>query len=116
MVLTALAGFCTLDICLDLNVFGLLTDAHASRIYTVIGGWSLSSQEIYIGFTRLLYPFLSGLLISRIGKFINVRGGFWWCSLLLVVIFNALLIHGNRRICARPKRPRRPAAPASAGI
>jgi len=97
-ILTAIAGFLTLDICLDLNVFGLVTEAHAGRIYTVIGGWSLSSQELYVGFTRLLYPFLSGLLISRIGKFIKVRGGFWWCSLLLVVIFSLPCIGGPGNI------------------
>ena len=97
-ILTAIAGFLTLDICLDWNVFGLLTEAHAGRIYTVIGGWSLSSQELYVGFTRLLYPFLSGLLISRIGKFIKVRGGFWWCSLLLVVIFSLPCIGGPGNI------------------
>ncbi len=34
--------------------------------YTVIGGWSLTPDQIYIAFTRLLYPFLCGLLISRI--------------------------------------------------
>lgn len=87
-----------MDICLDWNVFGLLTEAHAGRIYTVIGGWSLSSQELYVGFTRLLYPFLSGLLISRIGKFIKVKGGFWWCSLLLVVSFSLPCIGGPDNI------------------
>ena len=93
-VLAAFAGFCTLDLCLDLNVFGLLTEGHAGRIYTVIGGWSLEPQEIYVGFTRLLYPFLSGLLISRIGKFIKVRNSFLWCSLLLIAIFSIPCVGG----------------------
>lgn len=94
VVLAAVAGFCTLDLCLDLNVFGLLTPAHDGRIYTVIGGWSLAPEELYIGFTRLLYPFLSGLLISRIGKFIKVRNSFLWCSILLVLIFSIPCVGG----------------------
>ena len=97
-VLTAAAAFCTLDLCLNWNVFGLLTPARDSQIYTVIGGWSLTSEQIYIGFTRLLYPFLCGLLLSRIGKHINVKGGFWWCSLILVVIFSIPCVGGEGSI------------------
>lgn len=87
-VLTAAAAFCTLDLCLNLNVFGLLTEGRSYAMYTVIGGWSLTPEQIYIGFTRLLYPFLIGLLLSRIGKKITLKGGFWWCSLILVTIFS----------------------------
>ena len=97
-ILTAAAAFCTLDICLNWNVFGLLTEARDSQIYTVIGGWSLTSEQIYIGMTRLFYPFLSGLLISRIGRFINIKGGFWWCSLILVIIFSLPCIGGEGSI------------------
>lgn len=93
-LLTAAAAFCTLDLCLDWNVFGLLTESRAANAYTVIGGWSLTSEQVYIGLTRLFYPFLSGLLISRIGKFIKVKGGFWWCSLILVVLFSIPCVGG----------------------
>ena len=97
-VLTAAAAFCTLDLCLNWNVFGLLTEARDPQIYTVIGGWSLTSEQIYIGMTRLFYPFLSGLLISRIGRFINVKEGFWWCSLILIIIFSLPCIGGEGSI------------------
>jgi peptidoglycan/LPS O-acetylase OafA/YrhL len=97
-VLTGAAAFCTLDLCLNLNVFGLLTEGRNYAVYTVIGGWSLAPEQIYIGFTRLLYPFLSGLLLSRIGKKINVKGGFWWCSLILVTIFCIPCIGGPDNI------------------
>ena len=97
-VVTAVAAFCTLDLCLNWNVFGLLTEARASHVYTVIGGWCLTPEQIYIGFTRLLYPFLSGLLLSRIGKKISVKGGFWWCSLLLVAIFSIPCVGGPDNI------------------
>ena len=97
-VLTAAAAFCTLDLCLDWNVFGLLTEGHAGHRYTVIGGWSLTSEQVYIGLTRLFYPFLIGLLISRIGKFINVKNGFWWCSLILAVLFSIPCVGGENNI------------------
>lgn len=97
-LLTAAAAFLTLDICLNWNVFGLLTADRDPLMYTVIGGWSLTSEQIYIGFTRLLYPFLSGLLLSRIGKHINVRGGFWWCSLILVLAFSFPCLGGEGSI------------------
>ena len=97
-VLAAAAAFCTLDICLDWNVLGLLTEGHAPQRYTVIGGWSLTPEQIYIGLTRLFYPFLIGLLISRLGKFINVKNGFWWCSLILAVLFSIPCVGGENNI------------------
>ena len=96
--LAAAAAFCTLDICLDWNTFGLLTEGHARHRFTVIGGWSLTPEQMYIGATRLLYPFLIGLLISRIGKFINVKNGFWWCSFILAVLFSIPCVGGENCI------------------
>ena len=97
-LLAAAAAFCTLDLCLDWNVFGLLTEGHAGHRYTVIGGWSLTSEQVYIGLTRLFYPFLIGLLISRVGKYINVKNGFWWCSLILAVLFSIPCVGGEGSI------------------
>ncbi len=54
----------------------------------VIGGWSLTMQELYVGFTRLLYPFFAGILLSRLGKLIHIKGAFWVCSILIIVIFS----------------------------
>ena len=52
--------------------------------YTVLGGWSITPEQVYIGMVRVLYPFFGGLLLFRIGKLIRVKAGFWWCSLLVV--------------------------------
>ena len=102
-ILCICCAFFTLDLTLGWDVFGLFPNGPQ---YTVIGGWSLTSQQIYIGFTRLLYPFLCGLLISRIlpgrrsesnpsGSPIHLKGGFWWCSLVLVVLFSIPCIGGK---------------------
>ena len=74
--------------------------------YNVIGGWSITPDQMYIGFSRLLYPFICGLLISRIlrsritpenpsGSPLHARGGFWWCSLILIAIFSIPQIGGK---------------------
>ena len=105
-ILCVCCTFFTLDLTLGWDVFGLFPDGPQ---YSVIGGWTLNAQQMYIGFTRLLYPFLCGLLISRIlpgrrsesnpsGSPIHLRGGFWWCSLLLVVIFSIPCIGGKTGI------------------
>ena len=105
-ILCLSCAFFTLDLTLGWDVFGFFPDGPQ---YTVIGGWSLTGQQIYIGFTRLLYPFLCGLLISRIlpghrtesnpsGSPIHLRGGFWWCSLALVAIFSIPCIGGDRGV------------------
>ena len=97
-LLVAAAAFCTLDLCLNWNVFGLLTEGRTAQAYTVIGGWSLNAEQVYIGLTRLFYPFLCGLLLSRIGKFIKVRGGFWWCSVILVALLSMPCVGGEGSI------------------
>ena len=97
-LLVAAAGFLTLDLCLNLNVFGLLTEARNAQMYTPIGGWSMTGEQLYIGLTRLLYPFLAGLLLSRIGKRISLKGGFWWCSLLLAAVLAIPCVGGEGSI------------------
>lgn len=93
-VLCVASIFFTMDMTLGWDVFGLFAEPK----YNVIGGWSLNAEQLYIGFGRLLYPFLCGLLISRIlpkhmteanpsGSPLGMRGGFWWASLLLVILF-----------------------------
>ena len=105
-VLCVVCAFFTLDLTMGWDVLGFFPDGPQ---YTVIGGWSLTGQQLYIGFTRLLYPFLCGLLISRIlpghmtdanpsGSPIHLKGGFWWCSLALVVLFSVPCIGGKTGI------------------
>ncbi|MBF4505464.1 acyltransferase [Flavobacterium sp. JLP] len=52
----------------------------------VIGGWSLNFEQMNVGFTRLLYPFFAGILLSRLGKLIHIKGAFWICSLLIAAV------------------------------
>ncbi len=53
----------------------------------VIGGWSLDQTQLHIGFARMLYPFFAGVLLSRLGKLIRIKGAFTVCSLLIAAVF-----------------------------
>lgn len=52
----------------------------------VIGGWSLNLEQMNVGFTRLLFPFFAGVLLSRLGKLIHIKGAFWVCSILITIV------------------------------
>lgn len=78
-------AFLTIDLTMNLDVFNIFS-ANRSAAYTVIGGWSITPDQIYIGISRLLYPFFMGLLLSRINKLIKIKRGFWWCSVLIIVM------------------------------
>ena len=101
-MLCVASAFLTMNLALGWDVFGFF----AQPKYDVIGGWSITPDQMYVGFSRLLYPFLSGLLISRLlpkfitkenpsGSPLGIRGGFWWASLLLVVLFAVPQIGGK---------------------
>lgn len=53
----------------------------------LIGGWSIDATQLHIGFGRLLFPFMAGMLLMRLGKTIHVPGAFAICSLLLICVF-----------------------------
>lgn len=60
----------------------------------VIGGWQLTPIEFQHGLTRLIYPFLAGMLLRRVFKPIQLNSSFLWSSLFLIVIM-AMPILGN---------------------
>jgi peptidoglycan/LPS O-acetylase OafA/YrhL len=60
--------------------------AVTSPVGDVIGGWSLNAEQLRIGFTRMLYPFFAGLLLSRVATLGRVSNAFLWCSLLLTLV------------------------------
>jgi peptidoglycan/LPS O-acetylase OafA/YrhL len=52
----------------------------------VIGGWTVNTEQMSIGFTRLLYPFLAGMLLCRAGKLIRIKSAFTVSSLLIILV------------------------------
>ena len=103
-VLCLCSAFLTMNLALGWDVFGIFD---SDPQYNIIGGWSLEGPQIFIGFTRLLYPFICGLLISRLlrgrmspenpgGSPLHIKGGFWWASLILAVVFAIPCIGGRQ--------------------
>lgn len=64
----------------------------------VIGGWALEAGQLKIGFTRLLYPFLAGLLLSRIAKPGRLKNPLIWCSLILIIVLSFPRIGGHAHL------------------
>ena len=82
-VCVALFGCLTVLLTMNIDLFGLL-ELRSRCAYTVIGGWSLTADQIYVGASRVLYPFFAGLLLSRLGWIIKMKNGFLWCSVAVV--------------------------------
>jgi len=88
----ALAVFVLLTACLLIHytVTGTQGD--------VIGGWAFDKIQLRIGFTRMLYPFFAGVLLSRMGKLIHLKGAFWICSWMIIVILSVPRIGGSEHV------------------
>ncbi len=68
--------------------------------YGMIGvGWTLNSVNFVGGLLRMLFPFSLGLLLSRNFKPVKVRGAFWICSFVLLVLFCVPYVEGVEPIC-----------------
>jgi len=64
----------------------------------IIGGWSLEPEQLRIGFTRLMFPFTAGLLISRVLKPKSLPNMFLITSILMVFILGMPRIGGSEHL------------------
>lgn len=97
-VFVFLSAFLTIDLAMDLDVTGVLSAREYAR-YTMIGGFGLSPDQIYIGIARLLYPFFAGLLLYRLGKGFRIdlkHGGMTLCSLAVAAVLIMPHIGGDQ--------------------
>lgn len=68
----------------------------------IIGGWSIDdATQMRIGFTRLIFPFLTGLLLARVAKLHYTKHAFLTASLLLVVFMAVPHLGGDNNIWNR---------------
>lgn len=86
-VAVAFSSLLVIDLAFDIDTFGLL-EARRYAQYTVIGGFGLTADQIYIGICRLMYPFFGGLLLYRLSRCrINLgANAFLWCSVALAAV------------------------------
>ena len=93
VVLGIIVAFCALmsaDLCLQLNLWGNLVDP--GYYCTINGGFICDPEHVYRAMVRLMFPFTMGLLLSRIGKFIKIKGGFWAASLLVLAMVSTPML------------------------
>ena len=93
LVLGIIVAFCALmsaDLCLQLNLWGNLVDP--DYYCTINGGFICDPEHVYRAMVRLLYPFTMGLLLSRIGRFIHIKGGFWAASFLVLAMVSTPML------------------------
>ena len=64
----------------------------------ICAGFSLTGIEFTGGFFRLLYSFSAGLLLYRVFKPTRIKGAFWKCSLLLVLLLAVPRIGGAEHL------------------
>lgn len=63
----------------------------------ICAGFQLTSLEFTAGFLRLLFSFSMGLLLFRLfNKKYKIKGAFWLCSLILVILFAIPRIGGTQ--------------------
>ena len=64
--------------------------------YGMIGvGWTLDGMNFLGGLLRMLFPFSLGMLLARKFRPVKVRGAFWICSAVLLVLFFVPYIEGK---------------------
>lgn len=58
-------------------------------------GWTIDTTNVIGGSLRMLCPFTMGLLMSRVFRPMKVRGAFWICSVVLLLLFHVPYIEGS---------------------
>ncbi len=65
----------------------------------MIGGWTIDDPtQLRIGFTRLAFPFLAGLLLARVAKLKYTKHAFLFASILLVTLLIVPRIGGEDHV------------------
>ena len=68
--------------------------------YGSIGvGWTLDSVNVIGGLLRMLFPFTMGMVLARNFKPVKIKGAFWICSAVLVLLFTVPYIEGLEPVC-----------------
>jgi peptidoglycan/LPS O-acetylase OafA/YrhL len=66
----------------------------------LVGGWSLEPEQLRIGFTRLLFPYMAGMLLRRMVTLAGGKNTFLWSSLLLIIVLSIPRIGGHEYLWA----------------
>lgn len=86
-------------VCLLGAALGLFTITDYSGYGSLGVGWTLDGANFIGGLLRMLFPFSLGMLVCRHFKPLKVRGAFWICSFILLVLFYIPYIPGVAPVC-----------------
>ena len=78
--------------------FFLIHLAVTSSHGDIIGGWSLDPAQLRIGFTRLAFPFLAGILLRRLTKPGNMGSTFVLSSVLIAIVLAFPRVGGSENL------------------
>ena len=57
--------------------------------YDMVGvGWTIDEVNFWGGLIRMIFPFTMGMLIARTFKPRKIKGAFWICSTMLIILFS----------------------------
>ena len=62
-------------------------------------GWTMQGTGFWSGLLRMMFPFAMGLLLSRHFRPVKIRGAFWICSAVLLLLFLVPPIASSGTIC-----------------
>ncbi len=74
-----------------------LTDPAGYGMFGI--GWTLDGLNFVGGLIRMACPFTIGMFLSRIFKPVAVKGAFWICALVLLLLFHVPYIEGSDPCC-----------------
>jgi len=89
-----------LSILVALSAAVLIHYAVTSKNGDVIGGWSITQEQLRIGFTRVMFPFFAGVLLFRTTKITKIKNAFLWCSLLIIAVLAFPRVGGAEHLWA----------------
>ena len=83
-----------LGICVLLAAIALYHLAITSQSGDLIGGWSIEPDQIKVGLTRLLFPYMAGMLLRRAIKVKSGKSTFFLTSVVLIIVLSMPRIGG----------------------
>ena len=86
-ILTLASALLLVNLTCNFDIFNVMNERESNK-YTVIGGWSLTSCELCVGFTRLFYPYFAGYLVYRLKLKIRIPYSFIICSISLITFLS----------------------------
>ncbi|MES2487375.1 MAG: acyltransferase [Bacteroidota bacterium] len=89
-----------LSILVSISAAVLIHYAVTSKNGDVIGGWSITQEQLRIGFTRVMFPFFAGILLFRTTKVTKIKNAFVCCSLLTIAVLAMPRIGGTEHLWA----------------